>query len=38
MTPKSLLRHKLATSKLDELVTGGFQTVFPKLMRLLLKV
>lgn len=30
MTPKSLLRHKLATSKLDELTTGGFQTVLPE--------
>ena len=27
MTPKSLLRHKLATSKLEELTTGGFKTV-----------
>lgn len=31
MTPKSLLRHKLATSKLDELTTGGFQTVLPEI-------
>jgi 2-oxoglutarate dehydrogenase E1 component len=30
MTPKSLLRHKLATSKLDELVTGRFETVLPE--------
>lgn len=27
MTPKSLLRHKLATSKLDELVNGRFYTI-----------
>ena len=27
MTPKSLLRHKLAVSSLDELATGQFQTV-----------
>jgi len=27
MTPKSLLRHKLAVSSLDELTAGGFQTV-----------
>jgi 2-oxoglutarate dehydrogenase E1 component len=27
MTPKSLLRHKLAVSKLDELANGGFQRV-----------
>ena len=27
MTPKSLLRHKLAVSTLDELATGGFQRV-----------
>ncbi|RYZ45830.1 MAG: 2-oxoglutarate dehydrogenase E1 component, partial [Sphingobacteriales bacterium] len=27
MSPKSLLRHKLATSTLDELATGHFQTV-----------
>ncbi|HQV79976.1 MAG TPA: 2-oxoglutarate dehydrogenase E1 component [Agitococcus sp.] len=30
MTPKSLLRHKLATSKLDELVAGSFKTVLPE--------
>jgi len=27
MSPKSLLRHKLAVSTLDELATGGFQTI-----------
>ncbi len=29
MTPKSLLRHKLATSTLDDLADGGFQLVIP---------
>jgi 2-oxoglutarate dehydrogenase E1 component len=29
MTPKSLLRHKLAVSTLDELATGGFQALIP---------
>lgn len=29
MTPKSLLRHKLATSTLDDLCSGAFQTVLP---------
>ncbi|GAA4864938.1 2-oxoglutarate dehydrogenase E1 component [Luteimonas vadosa] len=29
MTPKSLLRHKLAVSSLDELATGGFQHLIP---------
>jgi 2-oxoglutarate dehydrogenase E1 component len=29
MTPKSLLRHKLAVSTLDELADGGFQTLIP---------
>ena len=29
MTPKSLLRHKLAVSTLDELATGGFQELIP---------
>ncbi|MGV6827651.1 MAG: 2-oxoglutarate dehydrogenase E1 component, partial [bacterium] len=29
-TPKSLLRHKLATSSLDSLITGRFQTVIPE--------
>jgi 2-oxoglutarate dehydrogenase E1 component len=30
MTPKSLLRHRLATSTLDELSEGGFQPVIPE--------
>ena len=29
MTPKSLLRHKLAVSTLDDLADGGFQLVIP---------
>ncbi len=29
MTPKSLLRHKLAVSSLDELATGEFQRLIP---------
>jgi 2-oxoglutarate dehydrogenase E1 component len=29
MTPKSLLRHKLAVSTLDELADGGFQELIP---------
>jgi 2-oxoglutarate dehydrogenase E1 component len=29
MTPKSLLRHKLAVSSLDELANGGFRLVIP---------
>lgn len=29
MTPKSLLRHKLAVSTLDELANGTFQTLIP---------
>jgi len=29
LTPKSLLRHKLAVSSLDELSQGGFQLVIP---------
>ncbi|WP_159015731.1 2-oxoglutarate dehydrogenase E1 component [Cognatiluteimonas profundi] len=29
MTPKSLLRHKLAVSSLDELASGQFQTLIP---------
>ena len=30
MSPKSLLRHRSATSSLDELTDGGFQTVIPE--------
>lgn len=30
MSPKSLLRHKLAVSNLQELATGQFQTVIPE--------
>jgi 2-oxoglutarate dehydrogenase E1 component len=30
MTPKSLLRHRLAVSSLEELAEGGFQTVIPE--------
>lgn len=30
MTPKSLLRHKLAVSTLEELSSGGFQLVIPE--------
>lgn len=30
MSPKSLLRHKLATSSLDELANGRFQLVIPE--------
>ncbi len=29
MTPKSLLRHKLAVSSIDDLARGAFQTVIP---------
>ncbi len=29
MTPKSMLRHKLSVSTLDELATGEFQTLIP---------
>lgn len=31
MTPKSLLRHKLAVSSLSDLTSGGFQTVIPEI-------
>jgi 2-oxoglutarate dehydrogenase E1 component len=31
MTPKSLLRHKLAVSTLDDLTKGQFQTVIPEI-------
>lgn len=31
LTPKSLLRHKLAVSSLNELTTGEFQTVIPEI-------
>ncbi len=31
MSPKSLLRHKLAVSNLDELATGTFQTVIDEI-------
>ena len=31
MTPKSLLRHRLAVSALDELTSGHFQTVIPEI-------
>ncbi len=31
MSPKSLLRHKLAVSPLEELVSGRFQTVIPEI-------
>lgn len=31
MSPKSLLRHKLATSELEELANGKFETVLPEL-------
>jgi len=30
MTPKSLLRHRLAVSSLEELAEGGFQTLIPE--------
>ena len=30
-TPKSLLRHKLATSTLEELAESGFQTIIPEI-------
>ena len=31
MSPKSLLRHKLATSELEELANGKFETVLPEI-------
>jgi 2-oxoglutarate dehydrogenase E1 component len=31
MTPKSLLRHKLAVSPIEDLVTGSFRTVIPEI-------
>jgi len=31
MTPKSLLRHKLAVSSMKDLTKGGFQTVIPEI-------
>ena len=31
MSPKSLLRHKLATSQLEELANGMFETVLPEM-------
>ena len=31
MSPKSLLRHKLATSQLEELANGKFETVLPEI-------
>ncbi|KOR29068.1 2-oxoglutarate dehydrogenase, partial [Achromatium sp. WMS2] len=34
LTPKSLLRHRLATSSLDELATGNFAPVLPELVAL----
>ena len=34
MTPKSLLRHKLSTSSLEELYDGKFQTVIPEVDKL----
>lgn len=34
MTPKSLLRHKLAISTLEELAKGTFQPVFPEIDKL----
>jgi 2-oxoglutarate dehydrogenase E1 component len=34
MTPKSLLRHKLSTSTLEELHSGGFQNVIPEIEKL----
>ncbi len=37
MTPKSLLRHKLAVSSLDELANGGFQLVIAEHRKLAAK-
>ncbi|WP_201545911.1 2-oxoglutarate dehydrogenase E1 component [Psychrobacter sp. H7-1] len=34
MSPKSLLRHKLATSELEELANGKFETVLPEIDQL----
>ena len=34
MSPKSLLRHKLAVSTLEELAQGQFQTVIPEIDQL----
>lgn len=34
MTPKSLLRHKLSTSSMEELHDGEFQTVIPEIDKL----
>ena len=34
MSPKSLLRHKLATSNLEELANGKFETVLPEIDQL----
>lgn len=34
MTPKSLLRHKLSTSSLEDLHSGEFQTVIPEVDKL----
>ncbi len=31
LTPKSLLRHRLAVSSLDELAEGGFQVIIPEI-------
>ncbi len=37
MTPKSLLRHKLSTSSLEDLHSGGFQNVIPEIDKLVNK-
>lgn len=37
MSPKSLLRHKLAVSSLEELATGQFMTVIPEVDKLTAK-